>query len=164
MAPEQARMMTGMSLVLVPVSVFATAWLPAALQFYFLVSAIGQFIQASVFHLPAFRRLVGLPELVRGGMRGPSPFSQVNNAIRYSAPRTIDTTATTADKTLLGDIKDSTALVKEKLENWNKKSQVQDIVRRAKEYEERRQMEEHEAQQARLELKRQKAKQRGRKI
>ncbi|EGO60972.1 mitochondrial export translocase Oxa1 [Neurospora tetrasperma FGSC 2508] len=162
MAPQQARMMKSMGLVLVPVSIFATAWLPAALQWYFLVSAIGQYFQASIFHLPAFRRWVGLPELVPGGMRGPSPFAKAaapSSTIQYVAPRTMDTTATPVDSgSILGDIKDSSNFVKEKLEDWKKKNDNTNIHSRAKEYEERRALEEHEAYLARLELKKQKQK------
>lgn len=162
MAPQQARMMKSMGLVLVPVSIFATAWLPAALQWYFLVSAIGQYFQASIFHLPAFRRWVGLPELVPGGMRGPSPFAKAaapSSTIQYVAPRTVDTTATPVDSgSILGDIKDSSNFVKEKLEDWKKKNDNTNIHSRAKEYEERRALEEHEAYLARLELKKQKQK------
>lgn len=158
MAPQQARMMTSLGLFLVPVSIFATAWLPAALQWYFFVSAIGQYFQASIFHLPAFRRWVGLPELVRGGMRGPSPFAKPG-FVQYAAPRTIDTTATPADSgSILGDIKDSKNFVKEKLEDWKRKNENTNMSSRAKEYEERRTLEEHEAYLARLELKKQKQK------
>ncbi|KAK3951761.1 60Kd inner membrane protein-domain-containing protein [Pseudoneurospora amorphoporcata] len=162
MAPQQARMMKSMGIVMVPISILATAWLPAALQWYFLVSAIGQYFQASIFHLPAFRRWVGLPDLVPGGMRGPSPFAKAaapSGAIQYVAPRTINTTATPADSgSILGDIKDSSSFVKEKLENWKKKNEKTNFSSRAKEYEERRALEEHEAFIARLEMKKQKQK------
>ncbi|KAK3403378.1 60Kd inner membrane protein-domain-containing protein [Sordaria brevicollis] len=165
MAPQQARMMTTMGIFLVPISIFATAWLPSALQWYFLVSAIGQYFQASVFHFPAFRRWVGLPELVKGGMRGPSPFARPG-AIQYSAPRTIDTTATPATPadsgSILGDIQESKKFVAEKLADWRKKNESSGIATRAKEYEERRALEEHEAYLARLELKKQKQKERRR--
>lgn len=154
--------MKSMGLVLVPISFFATAWLPAALQWYFLVSAIGQYFQASIFHLPAFRRWVGLPELIPHGMTGPSPFAKAaahSGAVQYVAPRTINTTATEADTgSIMGDIKDSSAFVKEKLEGWKKKNESSDIARRAKEYEQRRALEEHEALVARIEMKKLKQK------
>jgi YidC/Oxa1 family membrane protein insertase len=76
--PEQRTIMKLMMYIMMPLGCIFTMRLDAAVQWYFLGSALLQYIQNWAFHNPAFRRWNNLPELREGGNPNePSPFANL---------------------------------------------------------------------------------------
>jgi len=87
--------------VITPFSAIVVLKMAAAFQWFILVGSVLQYLQTSLFFMPAVRRWANLPPLTPGGSSSPSgpqgPMASMlrNNAAQASweAPRTIDTTA-----------------------------------------------------------------------
>lgn len=98
MAKEQATFMKFMPFILGPITFIVTLNFPAAVQIYFATAAILQYVQTTIWHIPAVRSLCGLPPLETTIInpeyqKSPaSPFA--NRQGIYQAPRTVNTTAT----------------------------------------------------------------------
>lgn len=75
-----------MAYVLTPLSLVATSWLPAAVQWYFITTTTLGYGQNVIFQNPAFRRLAGLPPLVlnHGAVHG-NPFANSPTTTTTSA-------------------------------------------------------------------------------
>ncbi|KAI0835256.1 60Kd inner membrane protein-domain-containing protein [Hypoxylon sp. FL0890] len=121
----------GMKYVLPPMMFFFTAWLPAGIQWFFLMLSAGTVLQTSATLNPAVRRWAGLPPLPSRSL-GPASAASVPNAT-WQAPTQRSTSAN----------KDSAKsfFVDKQKEEWKK----------AQAYEERRALEEKEKAYRRME-------------
>ncbi|KAK7749661.1 hypothetical protein SLS53_000239 [Cytospora paraplurivora] len=111
MSPQQAKLMRVVPWVIGPISFFVTWKMAASVQLFFATTALLQYVQTTLWHVPAIRRACGLPsleEVQAAAKSAPSPFpagprvSPVARAtanksgLQYEAPRTVNTTATEA--------------------------------------------------------------------
>jgi len=165
MPPAQQKTMKLMGLVLMPLSLIFTIKLSAATQLYFLVTASLHTLQSAIFYQPWFRNMMGLGAVPTAGT---APVAQVNNV--WQAPRgtVIDTKAktvpTATDESYFSTIKESissaktsvTSTISERGESSEKKN----AAAKAREYEEKRALEEKEKLIARREYKQMRRRQR----
>lgn len=101
-AQSQAQMKLLMY-IMAPLTFFVSLWLPAVVQWYFIMSGIIGYGQNALFLNPAFRRTAGLPPLPnKQKQQQPLPEStkHISGAMYYPPTRhgssnTIPTTATT---------------------------------------------------------------------
>ncbi|KAL2176490.1 60Kd inner membrane protein-domain-containing protein [Thermothelomyces heterothallicus CBS 202.75] len=160
MAAQQQKMMKIMSLVVMPISTVVALFLPSGLTWYFFLSSLLHTIQAYFMHQPWFRRLVGLRPLT-----APGPPSRPTAA--WQAPRVLDArapriaaaqhaTPPPAPETMFASLKSTLADAKEKLNERANKDSAERSLRAAREYEERRALEEKEKIVARILQKRNK--------
>ncbi|KAL2191527.1 TOM13-domain-containing protein [Thermothelomyces heterothallicus CBS 203.75] len=160
MAAQQQKMMKIMSLVVMPISTVVALFLPSGLTWYFFLSSLLHTIQAYFMHQPWFRRLVGLRPLT-----APGPPSRPTAA--WQAPRVLDArapriaaaqhaTPPPAPETMFASLKSTLADAKEKLNERANKDSAERSLRAAREYEERRALEEKEKIVARILQKRSK--------
>ncbi|AEO56604.1 hypothetical protein MYCTH_2117192 [Thermothelomyces thermophilus ATCC 42464] len=154
MAAQQQKMMKIMSLVVMPISTVVALFLPSGLTWYFFLSSLLHTIQAYFMHQPWFRRLVGLRPLT-----APGPPSRPTAA--WQAPRVLDArapriaaaqhaTPPPAPETMFASLKSTLADAKEKLNERANKDSAERSLRAAREYEERRALEEKEKIVARI--------------
>ncbi|KAK3370564.1 outer membrane protein TOM13-domain-containing protein [Podospora didyma] len=128
MALEQQKTMKIVAMVILPISIVFTCNLPAGIQFYFLVTGALQCLQSSLFYMPRFRRLVGLPPIHK-------TIAPARIAGAYQAPRAGGVSST---------FKGGMDAAKEKFANYTAKNEKKLEVKKAKEYEDRRALEEKE--------------------
>ncbi|KAK3941033.1 mitochondrial inner membrane protein OXA1 [Diplogelasinospora grovesii] len=160
MAPAQQKMMKMMGVVMLPLSLVVTIYLPSGLQFYFLMTGALQWLQSWIFYQGWFRSWVGLNPLNKtatGATAAISP-SASTTAGSWQPPRTIQTTARPAEaapeqESMFNSIRGGIEAAKEKLSNYNERGQRSKAVQAAREYEERRALEEKERLIARREEK-----------
>ncbi len=155
MAPDQAKMIKSMGMVMVPLSIVATVSLPSGVQVYFLISSLLQWLQTKLFYIPAFRKWTGLPPLKLGGDVDTGPKAPVGS---WQAPRVLNTTARPATQEgnkggIFSSMKGALETTTEKASQMQKKSDAKAAVRKAAEYEEKRALEEKERLIARREEK-----------
>jgi hypothetical protein len=133
--------MSMMSLVIAPLSILFTIWLPAGLQLFFLGQGGLQFFQSRIFYNSSFRRFYGLPPMVLGGARAPTATKPI-----WQAPRTIDTTARAAtpaeDPSNLGSFRAGFGAAKEKWQDFASKNKAKANQQAVTDYETRAEMEE----------------------
>lgn len=131
-----------MTYVMPPLMFVGTAWLPAALQWFFAVMSAGTVMQSSATLNPIIRRWAGLPPLLPGGgiATGAGPFP--GGGVQYHEPteRVIPTTFRQSVSAAGEKMKEAAGASPQKV-RWQK----------AKEYEERRAQEEREKTMRRLE-------------
>ncbi|KAL2140999.1 hypothetical protein VTI28DRAFT_2967 [Corynascus sepedonium] len=158
MAAQQRKMMKIMSLVVMPLSTVVALFLPSGLTWYFFLSSLLHTVQAFFMHQPWFRRLVGLRPLT-----APAPSS--SGPMGWQAPRVVDArapriaqaqsvTSAPARESMFGSIKSTLEDAKEKLNERSSKDAVDRALKAAREYEEKRALEEKEKILARLHQKR----------
>ncbi|KAK4246708.1 60Kd inner membrane protein-domain-containing protein [Corynascus novoguineensis] len=158
MAAQQRKMMKIMSLVVMPLSTVVALFLPSGLTWYFFLSSLLHTVQAFFMHQPWFRRLVGLRPLT-----APAPSS--SGPMGWQAPRVVDARAprvaqaqsvasAPAPESMFGSIKSTLEDAKEKLNERSNKDAVDRALKAAREYEEKRALEEKEKILARLHQKR----------
>lgn len=147
-----------MSLVVMPLSTVVALFLPSGLTWYFFLSSLLHTVQAFFMHQPWFRRLVGLRPLT-----APAPSS--SGPMGWQAPRVVDAraprvaqaqsvTSAPARESMFGSIKSTLEDAKEKLNERSSKDAVDRALKAAREYEEKRALEEKEKILARLHQKR----------
>lgn len=163
MSPQQATIMKFVPWFLGPVSFFVTWKMAASVQLFFATTALLQYVQTTLWHVPSIRRICGLPpleEMMAAAKSAPSPFAsgprihpaKAAGGIQYQAPRTVNTTATSttagaaaADSdNPIAAARESWASVKEK---WDKRNATKDInsgKAEATDYEKKRLREENE--------------------
>lgn len=128
---------------LMPVTAIATLFMPAGLQLYFVVSSALQLLQSAVFYNPTFRKLVGLAPLVP-----PRPVSaQSNRPVTAQAlwqNRVIDTTAKPVAESPLESMKRSFEATKQKVADMSAKGDVKAARTKARDYEEKKNLEDEE--------------------
>jgi YidC/Oxa1 family membrane protein insertase len=159
-------MMKGLAYILTPISFLITLWMPACLQFFFVVSALLQYLQSWLWRQPWLRSWANLGPLVKPG----SGSGFLNPASSYQAPRTgsssagggptrfskgatISTTARPVsvdegDLTVSGvasGLKEGWNAAKQVQTKWATKSSAKNDKQRADEYEERRALEDKAA-------------------
>lgn len=171
MSPQQAQIMKVVPWVLGPISFFVTWKMVASVQLFFATTALLQYVQTTLWHLPAVRRACGLPSLEEvsqlsrnapspfaaagpgAGGSSSSPFAKAGAAkggIQYQAPRTVSTTATegAAQKPDSSNpweaAKDSWASLKEKMDKRAAGNSIKNEKSEAAKYEKKRLQEEHE--------------------
>lgn len=163
MSPQQAKIMRMVPWILGPVSFFVTWKMAASVQLFFAATAFLQYVQTTLWHIPAVRRVCGLPpleEVMQTARKAPSPFaagaraspvirpSAANKAgVQYQAPRTVKTTATEAkpdSDNPIEALRDSWASVKEKMNKRSSNKSLNNERTDAADYEKRRLREEHE--------------------
>ncbi|KAI1091713.1 60Kd inner membrane protein-domain-containing protein [Rostrohypoxylon terebratum] len=136
---EMARTIQKGMLYFVPPTMFlATAWLPAGLQWFFLMFSVSSVIQSAATLNPAVRRWAGIPPLPTG------PRGTANEAgITYQAPTSpfsrSDAAGPSAKKGMMSSLLNTPE--NERREQW----------RKAQEYEERRAAEDREKLERRME-------------
>jgi hypothetical protein len=163
MSPQQAKIMRMAPWILGPVSFFVTWKMAASVQLFFAATALLQYVQTTLWHIPAVRRACGLPpldEVMQAARNAPSPFSAGPRAspvvkpsaanktgVQYQAPRTVKTTATEArpdSDNPIEALRDSWASVKEKMNKRSSNKSLNNEKTDAANYEKRRLREEHE--------------------
>jgi YidC/Oxa1 family membrane protein insertase len=157
MEPQQQKIMKIMSLVVMPISTAVSLFFPAGLTWFFLVSSLLHTAQTWFLHQPWFRRLAGLKAL-------PTPLAPTGAPGSWQAPRVMDLhaprvtpirpAAAPGSDTLLGNLKSTIAVAKDKLNERSDKVSVERAHKAAREYNEKRALEEKEKILARLEQKR----------
>jgi len=151
MAPQQAKTMKLFSLAVVPISTIVTLFMPAGLPLYFFYSSVLHFVQSWFTHQPWFRRMIGLRPLTIPGL---------SDAALWQAPRVVDSSAprvtsarpaaAPASETMYDSLKSTFSDAKEKLNERADKGEAERTHKAAREYEEKRSLEEKEKTLARL--------------
>jgi YidC/Oxa1 family membrane protein insertase len=145
MAPQQRNTVKTMALVVMPISTAVGLFLPSGLTLYFLLSSMMHTLQTYLMHQHWFRRLVGLPPLVApeqaGGMAWQAP-----RVVDMSAPRVtpIRPRAAPASESIFGSLQSSIASAKEKLNERSDRDALERAHKAARQYEEKRALEEKE--------------------
>ncbi|OTA68106.1 hypothetical protein K449DRAFT_190141 [Hypoxylon sp. EC38] len=139
----------GMKYILPPMMFLCTAWLPACIQWFFLMLSAGSVIQTSATLNPAVRRWAGLPPLPSRTL-GSAPAAGVI-AAKWQAPTQSVQKSASDTKESSGSAKSLFGVDKQK-EEWKK----------AQAYEERRALEEKEKAYRRMEDLRRKRAEKGR--
>jgi YidC/Oxa1 family membrane protein insertase len=164
MPADTANLMKLMGYVMTPVSLFFTLNFSAGLQLFLLTSGGLQALQSMLLLKPWFRKLVGLPPLVRTVQPAAAPLSASSGS--WQAPRTLSTTATTVSaggkannvfEEAKSTAKQARATLTQKLKDYSDKGDAKQAIAKAKAYEERRALEEKERYYARMEEQRLKA-------
>ncbi|KAI1812799.1 hypothetical protein GGS20DRAFT_556422 [Poronia punctata] len=132
--PMQATIMSGMMYVMPPLMFLGTAWLPAGLQWFFLVLSLGSLAQTQATIMPAVRRWAGLPPLADSNP------TVIPAKPQYEAPTSARGKVQSFMSAASKSVKDATGATDEKAK-WKK----------AQEYEERRAQEEKEKMYRRME-------------
>ncbi|KAL7625899.1 hypothetical protein AAE478_005123 [Parahypoxylon ruwenzoriense] len=129
--PLADKMSKGMMYILPPIIFLSTAWLPAGLQWFFLLLTAGSVVQTSATLNPTVRRWAGIPPLPR-----PSRPSMLAGAAgpTWQAP-------TSRNETQTGNLANTISELKDNAFGSAKKTESR---KKAQEYEERRTMEEKE--------------------
>lgn len=152
MSPQQAKIMSLAPWVIGPISFFITWKMSALVQVFFAATAVLQYIQTTLWHIPVVRRACGLPsleEMTAAAAATPSLFGRARGAPQYQAPRTVSTTATPQAGSKGSDspveaVRGVWGTTKEKWEQRNKAKEVKSMKAEATEYEKRRIREENE--------------------
>ncbi|KAI1407204.1 60Kd inner membrane protein-domain-containing protein [Hypoxylon sp. FL1857] len=145
--PMTQTLSTWMKYALPPMMFVCTAWLPACIQWFFLVLSAGHVVQTSATLNPAIRRWAGIPPLPSKTL-GPNPAAGVTWQAPSSPPRP---NPASSAKDSNGSASSSFIVDKQK-EEWKK----------AQAYEERRALEEKEKAYRRMEDIRRKRAEKGR--
>ncbi|KAG8156293.1 hypothetical protein KVR01_013828 [Diaporthe batatas] len=150
MSAQQAGFMKIVPFVLGPVSFIITYKMGAAVQLYFAVTAIFQYLQTTLFHVGWIRKAAGLPpleELKHNASGGPVPGAGSPGSMQYQAPRTINTTATeapTGTDNPVKAFKEAWGGIKEKINKRNENNAQKSTQKTAVDYEKKRLQQEHE--------------------
>ncbi|KAK0635994.1 60Kd inner membrane protein-domain-containing protein [Bombardia bombarda] len=162
MAPAQQQTMKIVSMVMLPVSLMFTIYIPAGIQLYFFTTGALHTFQNWVFYQNWFRRIAGLPPLVTPGSR--SGGGGGGARAQYQAPRVIDVKAKVVPeepkKSLLSTVGGGMAAAKDKFTSYQERSTKEKSFKEAKAYEEKRALEEKEKLVARREMRKQMKKRR----
>ena len=144
-----------MSLVIMPISTAVALFLPSGLTWYFFLSAFLHTTQAWFLHQQWFRRLVGLKPLNMPSAPGAVEW-QAPRVVDISAPRvaTSPQAAAPAAESIMGSIRSTLADAREKLNERSDKGDIERSHKAAREYDEKRALEEQERMVARLQQKR----------
>lgn len=150
MAPQQQQTMKTMALVIMPISTAVGLFLPSGLTLYFLLSSFLHTFQTFLMHQHWFRRMVGLQPLA-----GPQ-----QTGIAWQAPRIVDMTAprvtpirpiaSPASESVYASLQSTISSAKEKLNQRYDNDAAQRAQKAARQYEEKRALEEKEKILARL--------------
>lgn len=161
----QQKTMKLLGLVLMPLSLIFTIKLSAATQLYFLITASLHTLQSALFYQPWFRNAMGLGPVPT---QGAALIPEVKNV--WQAPRgtVIDTKATpvasAADSSYFSTISESISSAKNSVTSTiterGDSSAKKNAAAKAREYEEKRALEEKEKLIARREYKQMKKRQR----
>jgi YidC/Oxa1 family membrane protein insertase len=151
MAPQQQQTMKTMALVIMPISTAVGLFLPSGLTLYFLLSSFLHTFQTFLMHQHWFRRMVGLPPLTGPEQAG---------ALAWQAPRIVDMTAprvtplrptaAPASESVYASLQSTIANAKEKLNQRSDNDAADRARKAARQYEEKRALEEKEKTLARL--------------
>ncbi|KAK1752934.1 60Kd inner membrane protein-domain-containing protein [Echria macrotheca] len=152
MAKEQQQMTKMMSLVMMPIGALFTITLPAAVQLYFVLTAVLQLLQSSAFYNPTIRKFLGLGPL-KWGPSGAAQSGPRTTKMLWQSPRTLNTTARPAKSsdTVFSSLQSGISQAKAKMADMSAKKEQKLAARKAQEYEERRALEDRERQMARRE-------------
>jgi YidC/Oxa1 family membrane protein insertase len=155
MAPEQQKMMKMMSVVLMPITTGVALFMPAGLTVYFVISSFLHTAQQWFMHQPWFRRWVGLKPLAMPPASGAMAW-QAPRVVDANAPRVTQLQAGAAPRseTMFESLKSTYADAKEKLNQRADSGVTERSMKAAREYEEKRALEEKERILARLHEKR----------
>ncbi|GAB1314637.1 hypothetical protein MFIFM68171_04847 [Madurella fahalii] len=157
MAPQQQKIMKIMTVVMLPLSTVVAIFLPAGVQLYFFATSALHFLQSFVTHQPWFRRWVGLRPLVK-------PSTALPGGITWEAPRVVDVqaprvktdrpVAAPKSENMYESFQSSLGTIKEKFNEYADRKSGDRDHKIAREYEEKRALEEKERLIARLQGKR----------
>lgn len=139
-----------MGIVMVPISILVTVWLPASVQLFILLSGGLQYLQTWLLHQGWLRQRLGLVPLVPTGQAPTSTGS-------WQPPRTIDTTGRPAEapksESIYSTLKGGISSASEKVGDYSGKKERDGNVAKAQKYEEKRSLQENEQYFARREEK-----------
>jgi len=155
MAAQQQKMLRIMSLVIIPISTVVALFLPSGLTLYFFLSSILHTTQAWLTHQQWFRRMVGLRPLTKPVETGDMSW-QAPRVIDVSVPRVagVQRAAAPTSETMFGSLKTTLADAREKLEERANKGAAERAGKAARDYDEKRALEEKEKLVARLQRRR----------
>lgn len=160
MAPQQQKMSRMMSLIIMPISTGVSLFFPAGTTWFFFLSSLLHSTQTYVLHQNWFRRVVGLPPLSAPGST-PGPAWQAPRVLDVGAPRVQGSqTAKSAPaagsqsiyQSVMTSIKDAKGMTNERID----KNAGERSAKAAREYQERRALEEKERLVSRLQNKKMK--------
>ncbi|KAJ4288294.1 hypothetical protein N0V88_007486 [Collariella sp. IMI 366227] len=160
MAPQQQKTMRMMALVVMPITTVVGLFLPAGVQFYFLITSLLHWAQAWLTHQGWFRRMVGLRPLARATDAAPGQVSwQAPRVVDMSAPRIVGSKEKSAAKpagseSIFSSIKSTLDDAKGKLSERVDRGSDERAQKAAREYDEKRALEERERTLARLQRRR----------
>jgi YidC/Oxa1 family membrane protein insertase len=122
-------MMKGMTYFMPPLMFFGTAWLPAGLQWFFLVLSLGSVAQTQATLNPMIRRWAQLPPL-------PDPESLAAKSVEYQAP--------TPSTGIGGSVKEGVAAASKTFKETMGATEERTRWKKAQEYEDQRAEEERQ--------------------
>ncbi|KAH8890182.1 hypothetical protein GQ53DRAFT_722074 [Thozetella sp. PMI_491] len=151
--PEaQGKIMGMVGIVMVPISLLVTAWLPATVQLYILVSGALQLVQTWCLHKNWIRRPLGLVPLVPT-----AEAAKATSSPSWQPPRTLNTTAQPAtaakNSSPLTTLKTGMSSAREKIGDYTGKKAKEAEINKAQKYEDKRSLQENEQYYARREEK-----------
>ncbi len=138
------------SLAVVPISTIVTLFMPAGLPLYFFYTSLLHFVQSWLTHQAWFRRLIGLRPLTIPG--SDANVWEMTRIVDPSAPRVISAqrAAAPASENMYDSLKSTFADAKDRLNERADKGEAERTRKAAREYEEKRALEEKEKTLARL--------------
>lgn len=157
MAPQQQKVLKTMSIVMLPLSTICSMFLPAGIQLYFFVTSALHYLQTFLMYTGWFRRMVGLRPLVKT-VESAGPVSwQPPRVMDANAPRVKTAQAAVPkSETMFETIRSTINMAKEKMEDYSDRNDSDRARKAARDYEEKRALEEKEKYLARLQEKRMK--------
>ncbi|KAH6850555.1 60Kd inner membrane protein-domain-containing protein [Chaetomium sp. MPI-CAGE-AT-0009] len=145
MAQQQQKMMGTMALVVMPISTAVGLFLPSGITFYFLLSSALHTLQTYLMHQHWFRRMVGLRPLVAPEQSGAMAW-QAPRVVDMSAPRVTPSRSVVppVSNGVFGTLQSTIADAKQKLNERSDKDAAERAHKAARQYEEKRALEEKE--------------------
>ncbi|KAL2022351.1 hypothetical protein VTK56DRAFT_5418 [Thermocarpiscus australiensis] len=154
MSPQQQNMMKTFNLIMFPLSTVFTVFLPAGVQFYFLVTSALQLLQSYVLYQNSFRRWVGLRPLFKTAAESGDMSWQPPRVLDQHAPRVkTSQAAAPQSESMFASFRSTIDMAKAKFNDYSDKNDKDYAQKRAREYEEKRALEEKERIIARLQEK-----------
>ncbi|KAI0867623.1 hypothetical protein GGS24DRAFT_485023 [Hypoxylon argillaceum] len=145
--PMQKMMMKGMTYVLPPLMFLGTAWLPAGVQWFFLVLSAGTAVQTKATITPAVRRWAQLPPLPT--RRDTPPVADAKSVA--GAPSSVQYQSPSSLANLRGSLEQGVSAASKSLKEATGATEEKTRWRRADDYEARRAREDAEKAERRME-------------
>ncbi|KAI0198434.1 hypothetical protein F4808DRAFT_258089 [Astrocystis sublimbata] len=153
--PAQEAVQKGMVYIMPPLMFVGTAWMPAALQWFFLTVSVSALAQSSMTLLPSVRRYFNLPPLPNRSLAGTrlSPRGTSMGGLKYQSPTKAATAAAAPKKTrssLVASFNQGLSAAGKSFREATGATEEKARFNKAKDYEQRRAKEEKEATERRM--------------
>lgn len=157
MAVQQQKTLKIMSVVVMPISLVVSLFFPAGVNFYFVLAGATQWLQQWLTYQPWFRRMVGLTPLAKATAATGDMTWLAPRIVDMSAPRVGDAArpaAPAVSENMYQSLKSTLDDAKEKFNERSDRSTKERAYKAARDYDEKRALEEKEKIVARLQQKR----------